>query len=159
MCLPWTVINQELCYISEVIEKQEYKMKYVWFPSRCRWRFSPRYSYTRSLVSRPFRFLLTILGWYFERVRRFTDVMGGKREGLAQFANLPFLARFLSFQKQYILNIYNDIFVKLMKYICWQVLVRVTLCDSFHTYIRCVSSYNIKPSWRISLGNLGSPAV
>ena len=62
--------------------------------------------------------------------------MGGKREGLAQFANLPFLARFLSFQKQYILNIYNDILVKLIKYICWQVQVRVTLCDSFYTSIR-----------------------
>ena len=27
-------------------------------------------------------------------------------------------------------------FVKLMKYIYWQIQVRVTLCDSFHTSIR-----------------------
>ena len=39
-----------------------------------------------SLVPRPFRFRLTNLGWYFERVCRLTHLMGGKREGLAQFA-------------------------------------------------------------------------
>ena len=62
---------------------------------------------------------------------RLTDLIGGKREGPVQFANLPFLALFSSFWKQYILNIYIDIFVKLMKYINWQVQEGVTLCDSF----------------------------
>ena len=78
--------------------------------------------------------------------------MGGKREGRAQLANLPFLAPFLSFQKQYILNIYNDIFVKLMKYIYWQVQIRVTLCDSFHTSIR------IKLQDKTNLANLARPS-
>ena len=78
--------------------------------------------------------------WYFDRACRLRNLMRrkreggkGKREGLAQFANLPFLAPLLSFQKQYILNTYINTFVKLMKYIYWQVQVRLTLCDSFHT--------------------------
>ena len=105
-----------------------------------------------SLVSRPFRFRVTILAWNFDRICRLMDLMGGKREGLAQFANLPFLAPYLSFQKQYILNIYISVFVTLMKYIHWQAQVRVNLCDSFHTSIR------IKLQDKTKLANFARPS-
>ena len=76
------------------------------------------------------------------------------REGLAQFANLPFLAPFLSFRKQYILNIYIEIFVKLMQYIYWQVQITVISCDSFHTSMRIKLQNKTSTGWRISLGLL-----
>ena len=78
--------------------------------------------------------------------------MGGKREDLAQFANLPFLEPFLSFQKQCIQSIYIDIFVKLMKYFHWHVQVRVTLCNSFHTSMR------IKLQDKTNLANFARPS-
>ena len=104
------------------------------------------------MVSWPFRFRLTILGWYFDRVCRSTDLIGEKREGLAQFANLPFLAPFLSFQKQYFLNIYIDVFVQLIKFIYWQVQLKVISCDSFHTSMR------IKVQNKTRLANFARPS-
>ena len=93
-----------------------------------------------SSVSLPFLFCLTILGWYFHRVCRLTDLMNGNREQSLppRFANLRFLPPFFFLQKQYIPNIYIDTFVKRMKYIYWQAQVRITL---YYFILRSVSSY------------------
>ena len=60
--------------------------------------------------------------------------------------------RFCLPMKQYILNTHIDIFVKLMKYIYWQVQARVTLCDSFYT------SRRIKLQDKTMLANVARPS-